>query len=67
MLFGLSAWELLIILLVILLLFGASRIPRLMRGLGQGVKEFKQAIRPEEEAGEPAEAAPTEKPSDSEE
>lgn len=67
MLFGLSVWELLLILLVILLLFGASRIPRLMRGLGQGVKEFKQAVAPEGEAGGPAEAAPTEKPPDSEE
>jgi sec-independent protein translocase protein TatA len=66
MLFGLSAWELLIILLVILLLFGASRIPRLMRGLGQGVKEFKEAVRPEKAVEEPAGAAPTEKPSDSE-
>jgi len=67
MLFGLSAWELLIILLVILLLFGASRIRGLMRGLGQGVKEFKDAVRPEEAAGEPTGPAPTEKPPDSEE
>lgn len=33
--------EILIILVVVLLLFGGKKIPELMRGLGQGVKEFK--------------------------
>lgn len=36
--------QLLIIILVIILLFGARRIPELMRGLGRGVKEFKDAV-----------------------
>lgn len=36
--------QLLIIILVIILLFGAKRIPELMRGLGRGVKEFKDAV-----------------------
>ena len=35
--------ELIILLLVILLLFGGRKIPELMRGLGRGVKEFKNA------------------------
>lgn len=36
--------ELIIILLVILVLFGAKKIPELMRGLGRGVKEFKDGM-----------------------
>ena len=35
--------ELIIILIVILLLFGGRKIPELMKGLGQGIKEFKDA------------------------
>jgi sec-independent protein translocase protein TatA len=34
--------EIVIILVIILLLFGAKKIPELMRGLGRGVKEFKE-------------------------
>lgn len=40
---GLGAPEIIIILVVILLLFGGKKIPELMRGLGKGVKEFKDA------------------------
>nr|WP_122120318.1 twin-arginine translocase TatA/TatE family subunit [Alistipes megaguti] len=36
--------QLLIIVLVVLLLFGGRKIPELMRGLGRGVKEFKDAV-----------------------
>lgn len=39
--FGLT--EILVIAFVVLLLFGGRKIPELMRGLGQGVKEFKNA------------------------
>ena len=42
--FNLGTWEILIILLVILILFGAKRIPELAKGLGQGIKEFKGAM-----------------------
>ncbi len=38
-----GAQELIIILVVVLLLFGGKKIPELMKGLGQGVKEFKDA------------------------
>ena len=40
---GMGGTELIIILVVVLLLFGGRKIPELMRGLGQGVKEFKDA------------------------
>ena len=36
--------ELLLIFLVVLLLFGAKRIPEIARGLGQGIKEFKKTF-----------------------
>lgn len=41
---NLGFWEILIIALVVLLLFGASRIPKLMRSMGQGVKNFKDGM-----------------------
>ena len=37
-----GGWEIVIIVLVILLLFGGRKIPELMKGLGQGIKEFKK-------------------------
>lgn len=40
--FGLGPTEIIIILLIVLLLFGGSKIPELMRGLGQGIREFKK-------------------------
>ena len=42
---GLSIQELGIILLIVIVLFGARRIPEIMRGLGQGVSSFKKGIR----------------------
>ncbi|MCK4360530.1 MAG: twin-arginine translocase TatA/TatE family subunit [Bacteroidales bacterium] len=47
-----GGWQIVIILAVILLLFGGKKIPELMRGLGKGVKEFKDGINPEEEKKE---------------
>ena len=41
---NLRGWEWLIILLVIMLLFGGKKIPELMRGLGKGVKSFKDGV-----------------------
>jgi sec-independent protein translocase protein TatA len=37
--------ELLVILLIIVLIFGASRLPELGKGIGQGIKNFKEATR----------------------
>lgn len=40
---GMGTSEIIIILVIVLLLFGGKKIPELMKGLGQGVKEFKDA------------------------
>ncbi|GHA73852.1 twin-arginine translocase TatA/TatE family subunit [Pontibacter akesuensis] len=42
---GLGGTEVLLILLAILLLFGAKRIPELAKGLGRGIREFKDATK----------------------
>ena len=54
---------LIIIVLVIVLLFGSSKIPQLMRGLGSGVNEFKKGLAEGDAANKPAEKGP-EKPAD---
>jgi sec-independent protein translocase protein TatA len=46
---NLGATEILLILLVVVLLFGGRKIPELMKGIGQGMKEFKKASRLEDE------------------
>ena len=40
----LGTWEIIIIVLVVLLLFGGKKIPELMKGLGKGVKSFKDGM-----------------------
>ena len=40
----LGTWEIVAIVLVVLLLFGGKKIPELMKGLGKGVKRFKQGM-----------------------
>jgi len=44
LLFSLGAPEIILIIVVILLLFGGRKIPELMRGIGKGMKEFKEGI-----------------------
>ena len=47
---GLGTTEIIIIALVLLLLFGGRKIPELMKGLGKGMKEFKDASKGDESA-----------------
>lgn len=42
--FGIGTSELLVIALIVLLLFGGKKIPELMKGLGKGVKSFKDGV-----------------------
>ena len=42
--FNLGPWEILLILVVVLVLFGAKRLPELARGLGLGINEFRDAV-----------------------
>ena len=44
LLFGLGMQEILVIALIVLLLFGGKKIPELMKGLGKGVKSFKDGM-----------------------
>lgn len=63
---GVSGWEITIIFLVILLLFGARRLPDLARGLGQSLREFKKATDDETAANDKkidvAAVTPTDRP-----
>ena len=54
-----GTWEIIVIVLVVLLLFGAKRIPELMRGMGKGVKSFKDGMNGKDEEA-------SDKPSDTE-
>jgi sec-independent protein translocase protein TatA len=47
-LFNDSPWTIIIVLLVVVLLFGGKKIPELMRGMGSGIKEFKDAVKDED-------------------
>tara|TARA_B100000989_G_scaffold181810_1_gene136734 strand:- start:146 stop:316 length:171 start_codon:yes stop_codon:yes gene_type:complete len=48
MILAISPVQILVIALVVLLLFGGRKIPELMKGLGTGIKEFKNATKEEE-------------------
>ncbi len=50
---NLGATEILLILLVVVLLFGGKKIPELMKGIGQGMKEFKKASQLDDEKDKP--------------
>lgn len=42
---GIGPWEIALILLVVIILFGGKKLPELFRGLGQGLREFKKATK----------------------
>jgi sec-independent protein translocase protein TatA len=48
--FGISIWELMILLVVLLLIFGAKRLPEMGRSLGKGMREFKDSVTGVEDA-----------------
>lgn len=52
-LWSLGTTEIILIVVVILLMFGGKKIPELMRGLGQGVREFKDASKGEKKENSP--------------
>lgn len=46
---GIGMWELVVILLIVVVIFGASRLPQLGKGLGEGIRNFKHSLRSGEE------------------
>ena len=59
---GIGTGEIILIVLAILLLFGGKKLPELMRGMGKGVKEFKDAMNePSGEKSDKKEEKPEEK------
>ncbi len=63
---GLGMWEVLLIFLVVLLLFGAKRLPEIGSSLGKGIREFKGSLREiESELKVPEDDKPSRKPRES--
>lgn len=60
----LTPMHLLVILIIILVLFGGRRIPELMRGLGQGIREFKQGMRDQAPPASPPSTTSTNPPAE---
>ena len=58
--FGISVPELLILLVVLLLVFGAKRLPEMGRSLGKGMREFKDSVSGKDDDDEPSELPPAE-------
>ncbi len=64
-LFGpVGPWELIAILAIVVFLFGARRIPEIARGLGEGIRGYRGALRGGTESDEPQDPADGEKPAD---
>jgi len=52
-LFGpIGAWEIVLILVIVVFLFGARRIPEIAKGLGEGIRNFRGAIKGEDTDGD---------------
>ncbi len=60
--FGLGPSELLIILILVLFFYGGKKLPQIGDGLGRGIREFKKAVRGEDEAGSKPAPEPPPKP-----
>ncbi len=59
---GISIWQILLIVLVVVLLFGAGKLPRLMGDFAKGIKSFKSGMREGETAPPAQSASPAETP-----
>jgi sec-independent protein translocase protein TatA len=60
--FGIGIWELLILLLVLLLVFGPKRLPEMGRQLGKGMREFKDSVTGDSNDDEATTALPPAEP-----
>lgn len=49
---SIGPWEIIAVILLIIILFGAKKIPDLMHGIGKGIREFKKAVSGEDEKKE---------------
>jgi sec-independent protein translocase protein TatA len=47
---GIGTWQIIVILVIVLLLFGGKKIPELAQGLGKGIKNFKDAVKDGEDS-----------------
>ena len=56
--FGISHWEMALFALVVILLFGGSRIPTLARSLGKSITEFKKGVQGIDEENPPSDGTP---------
>lgn len=65
--FGLGTQELIIILIIVVVLFGATRLPQIGSGIGQAIKNFKKSVREGEEIDVTPEKDTKEKKKDKEE
>jgi len=61
----LGTWEIILIVLVILLIFGGKKIPELMRGLGKGMRSFKDGMNGKDEADDKPKKAEESEPKQS--
>lgn len=52
MFLAIGPWQIVLVVLVVLLLFGGKKIPELMRGLGSGIKEFKDASKDDDKSSD---------------
>jgi sec-independent protein translocase protein TatA len=43
-------WQIILIVVVVILLFGGKKIPELMKGIGKGIRDFKDSLNPEEKS-----------------
>lgn len=59
---GLGPGELVVILIILLVLFGGTKLPQLAKGLGQSMKEFKKAAKDDDHEEKPAPAPEAKKP-----